>query len=344
MQKNKASIKDVAREAGVSTATVSRTLSNPSVVSETTRTAVLEAVKTTGYRVNRAARNLRTQKSGAILVLIPNLSNPFFSQIISGIEKVFSRVGYSLLVADTENRSDPNFRIVDAFQDGQADGIIVLDGVVPIGTLSSLREAGADKRVVYACEWGDSEGIPSIRTDNSGGAKLAAEHFSALGHKKVGHICGPATNALTPVRLDSFIDEATNLGLEIREDWIFPGDFRLETGAKAADLFMALEDKPTAVFCASDLMAIGFMKRCLSKGIRIPEDVSVVGFDDVALSAYFHPSLTTIRQDRDQIGRVAATTLLARMRDPENVAENFRHTVPVELIVRESSSVPPSKD
>lgn len=342
MQTNKARIQDVARAAGVSTATVSRTLSNPSVVSEATRTAVLEAVKITGYRVNRAARNLRTQKTGAILVLIPNLSNPFFSQIISGIEKVFSRVGYSLLVADTENSIDPNFNFVDALQDGQADGIIVLDGFVPIGTLSSLRAAGADSRVVYACEWGDSEGIPSIRTDNAGGARLAAEHFSSLGHKKVGHICGPAMNALTPVRRDSFLDEAKKLGLEVKDKWIFPGDFRLVTGAQAADSFMKLDEKPTAIFCASDLMAIGFMKRCLSKGVRIPEDVSVVGFDDVALSAYFHPSLTTIRQDRDQIGRIAATTLLARMRDPETVAANFRHMVPVELIARESTAEPSS--
>jgi LacI family repressor for deo operon, udp, cdd, tsx, nupC, and nupG len=128
--------------------------------------------------------------------------------------------------------------------------------------------------------------------------------------------------------------------MEIRDEWIFPGDFRLETGAQAADSYMALDDKPTAIFCASDLMAIGFIKRCLSEGVRIPEDVSVMGFDDVALSAYFHPSLTTIRQDRDQIGRVAATTLLSRMRDPLNVDPNFRYTVPVELITRESTAAP----
>lgn len=344
MQTNKARIQDVARVAGVSTATVSRTLSNPSVVSEETRKAVLEAVQATGYRVNRAARNLRKQQAGAILVLIPNLSNPFFSQIISGIEKVVSRVGYSLLVADTENRKEPSFSIVDVFQDGQADGVILLDGFVPTGTLSALRDAGAENRVVFACEWGDSEGIPSIRTDNAGGARLAAEHFASLGHKKVAHVCGPPANALTPVRRDSFVSGAEEFGLEIRDEWVFPGDFRLASGAQAADTYMALKDKPTAIFCASDLMAIGFIKRCLSVGVRIPEDVSVMGFDDVALAAYFHPSLTTVRQDRDQIGRVAATTLLARMRDPDNVAGNFRHTVPVELVIRESTGAPPASE
>lgn len=337
MKSNRARIQDVARVAGVSTATVSRTLSNPNVVSETTRTSVLEAVRVTGYRVNRAARNLRTQKTGAILVLIPNLSNPFFSQIISGIEQVFSRAGYSLLVADTENKSNPNFRLVDVFSDGQADGIILLDGYIPLEAITSLRGTEAEHLVVYACEWGESEGIPSIRSDNPAGARMAAEHFHSLGHKTVGHICGPAENVLTPMRRDSFLAEAKKLGMEVRDEWVFPGDFRLVTGAQAADMYMALDEKPTAIFCASDLMAIGFMKRCLSEGLRIPEDVSVVGFDDVGLSAYYHPSLTTIRQDREQIGRVAATTLLSRLRDPSNVDPYFRHTVPVELINREST-------
>ncbi|WP_380056866.1 LacI family DNA-binding transcriptional regulator [Falsihalocynthiibacter sp. SS001] len=340
MNTPKARIQDVAKVAGVSTATVSRTLSNPSVVSETTRTAVLEAVKATGYRVNRAARNLRTQKTGAILVLIPNLSNPFFSQIISGVEQIFRRAGYSLLVADTDNINDPDFRLVDVFEDGQADGIILLDGYVPMSAITSLQGTEAENLVVYACEWAETEGIPSIRSDNPAGARMAAQHFASLGHKKVGHICGPKENVLTPMRRDAFVTEARKLGMEVRDEWIFPGDFRLVTGAQAADMFLALEERPTAVFSASDLMAVGFMKRLLSEGVRIPDDVSIIGFDDVGIAAYFHPSLTTIRQDRPQIGRVAATTLLSRLRDPSNVDPYFRHTVPVELITRESTAKP----
>lgn len=341
MSTSKARIQDVARVAGVSTATVSRTLSNPQVVSESTRISVLKAVRETGYRINRAAQNLRTQKTNAILVLIPNLSNPFFSQIISGIEQVFSEAGYSLLVADTENGSARDIQLMDVFQDGQADGIILLDGYIPMETILALKGTEAENLVVYACEWAETEGIPSIRSDNPAGGRMAAQHFAALGHKKVGHVCGPAENVLTPMRRDSFVEEAKRLGMAVCEEWVFPGDFRLETGALAADAFMALKDKPTAVFCASDLMAAGFMKRLLAQGVRIPEDVSVMGFDDVAVSAYFHPSLTTIRQNRGEIGRVAATTLLSRLRETGDVDPFFRHTVAVELIERESTGRPP---
>ncbi|MDE0588622.1 LacI family DNA-binding transcriptional regulator [Halocynthiibacter sp. C4] len=339
----RARILDVARAAGVSTASVSRALSNPSQVSDETREAVLKAVEQTGYRANRAARNLRTQKTGAILALIPNLSNPFFSQVISGIEQVASQAGYSILVADTENQSTPKIHVADVFTDGIADGVIILDGFMEPESIDSVRATGSENLVVYACEWAESVGLPSIRSDNAEGARLAARHLAECGHKRVGHICGPKDNILTPTRRDEFVKEARALGMEVRDEWILPGDFRLASGAAAAETILAMDQRPTGIFSASDMMALGFMKGLLAAGIKIPEEIALIGFDDVAIAAYMHPSLTTIRQNRVEIGRIAAKALLERIQNPNKDWEHFQHIVPVELVGRESTGPLPQK-
>ncbi|SLN49832.1 HTH-type transcriptional repressor CytR [Pseudoruegeria aquimaris] len=333
-------IQDVAKAAGVSTATVSRTLSNPSVVSERTRKAVLEAVRATGYRVNRAARNLRTQRTGSILTLIPNIGNPFFSQIIAGIEQVFSEAEYSVLVSDTANIGPAGTPLSHVFQDGRADGVIVLDGILPLSSIESVKGTPNEHLVIYACEWAEGAGIPSIRSDNRSGAIQAVNHLADLGHRAIGHICGPEDNVLTGVRRAAFFEAAEARGLDVRPEWVFPGDFKLASGAAAAEAFLGLKERPTAVFSASDLMAMGFISRLSDAGVRVPEDLSVVGFDDIDLAPYFRPALTTIRQDRMELGRITAQTLLSRLRRPTEVQPDFLHIVPVELVERASTAAP----
>lgn len=343
MNSGRTKIQDVARVAGVSTATVSRTLSNPSVVSEKTRAAVLNAVKETGYRINRAARNLRTQRSGAILTLIPNIGNPFFSQIISGIEQVFSKAEYNVLVSDTVNIVEGGAHVMDFFQDGRADGIILLDGYLPEKEIESLRGSDVEHLIIYACEWTDSLGIPSIRSDNRSGAMQAVQHLAQLGHKRIGHLTGPETNILTSVRRDGFFEAAAKHQLDARAEWQFPGDFSLQSGVDAADAYLALKDRPTAVFASSDLMAMGFIGRVLDAGVNVPADLSVVGFDDIGLAAHFRPSLTTIRQNRHEIGRLSAETLLQRLQNPAAVDPEARYMIPVQLVERNSSAPPPDR-
>ncbi|MEP2783464.1 MAG: LacI family DNA-binding transcriptional regulator [Pseudoruegeria sp.] len=337
MARETVKIQDVARAAGVSTATVSRTLSNPTVVSESTRKAVLEAVSATGYRVNRAARNLRTQRTGSILTLVPDLGNPFFSQIISGIEQVFSKAEYSVLVSDTANMSLEGMPLSHVFQDGQADGVILLDGLVPKSSINSVKGTPNENLVIYACEWSDDVVIPSIRSDNWAGVELAVNHLADLGHTRIGHISGPDENVLTKVRREAFFEAAKMRGLEIHEDWLFEGNFKLASGAVAAEKFLALKHRPTAVFSASDLMAMGFISNLLDANINVPGEVSVVGFDDIDLAPYFRPALTTIHQDRRRIGRIAAETLLSCLSTPQNTDSKFRHVVPVELVERGST-------
>jgi LacI family repressor for deo operon, udp, cdd, tsx, nupC, and nupG len=330
-------IQEVAVEAGVSTATVSRTLSNPDLVSEKTREAVLAAVEKTGYRINRAAQNLRKRQAGAILVLLPNLGNPFFSQILSGIESVFATSDLSVLIADTNGIKQD--QLTGYFRDTRADGVILLDGGIPRAVLNELAQTTPDNRIVFACEWKPGTDLPSVRSDNRGGAQQAIAHLVQLGHSKIGHIAGPRNNVLTKERLAGFEAAMRNQGLEIVPRWVVDGgDFSLDAGAQAARQFIEMDERPTAVFCGSDLIAMGFISEMHKRGISVPNDFSVVGFDDIEIADRFIPSLTTIRQNRTQLGVLAATTLLGQLSGRAVAAQDNVQLVDVLLIKRGSTA------
>jgi LacI family transcriptional regulator, repressor for deo operon, udp, cdd, tsx, nupC, and nupG len=233
MNRQSPRILDVARAAGVSTATVSRALSKPEVVSGATLEAVLKAVHETGYIVNHAARNLRQQRTGGIVALVPNLANPFFSRILSGIASVLAPAGYGLLVADT---SEPGAeaRILRTLDRSRADGLIVFDGRLPPEDLSPGRRGAPLPPVILACEWIDALTLPTIRVDNAEGARLAVAHLAALGHRAIGHVLGPEGNVLTDARAQGARAALGERGLVQREDWFFRGDFSLESGARPA--------------------------------------------------------------------------------------------------------------
>ncbi|WP_230980150.1 LacI family DNA-binding transcriptional regulator [Oryzicola mucosus] len=336
-------ISDVARVAGVSTATVSRVLSNPSMVSAKTRDHVLAAVTETGYRINLAARNLRRRQSGGIVVLVPHLSNPFFSQILSGIARVASEAGLNVLVADTREPEGADRQIADYLFNNRADGLIVLDGNLPESMFQPPHNDRDMPPVIFACEWVEGHDEPAVTIDNRHGAALAVEHLIALGHRRIGHIMGPRDNILTRQRADGVRDALSAAGLEADQRWFLDGDFTLASGIAAAPHWLALDERPTAVFCSSDAMACGFMSELNRHGVQVPGDVSVVGFDDIEIAAHFIPALTTIRQPRGAIGEVAAGMLLDLMRGPDKdgkPAEGGSRTLPIELIVRNSTAAP----
>lgn len=342
-------IQDVAQAAGVSTATVSRALSNPELLTQATREAVAQAIRATGYRVNRAARNLRRQQAGAVLVLVPNLGNPFFSQILAGISSGFAGSDRSVLIADTAEVTGPNRRLVDYFLDARIDGMISLDGNLSGDELAQLAEHRLADRVVFACEWVPGWDSPSVRSDNAAGARVAIRHLHDLGHRKIAHVTGPAGNVLTRVRRDAASEERRLLNLPTRDDWIIRGDFSLASGHRAARQILAMADRPTAIFCASDMVAFGLMAGLVAGGVRVPEDISVVGFDDIEQSEYSIPALTTIRQDRPALGRRAAELLLAQLAhaELEDAAEAapaepaMIETIDVTLVARASSGPAP---
>lgn len=340
MAQKTSTLQDVARVAGVSTATVSRTLSNPNMVTESTRERVAAAVKKSGYRVNRAARNLRTQRAQSVLVLLPDLANPFFSTILEGISLNLSREGYSMLIASTQQVHDSGDRLMDYLDDARADGMIILDGSLKPDVVASLKNAPDSKPVLFACEWVDDGAFPSVRSENRRGTAAAVRYLHNIGHNRIAHVTGPDGNVLARARQDAFVAEVTRLGLTLDREWIIPGDFSLGSGCKAAQSWIAMENRPTAVFCASDMLAFGFISELSRHGFKVPGDVSVMGFDDIDLAEQFIPPLTTVRQDRRLIGETAATMLLERLSARGADGAEHASVLPVSLIVRESTAAP----
>lgn len=331
-------LQDVARVAGVSTATVSRTLSHPDVVTESTRIRVDKAVRQTGYRINRVARTLRMQRAYTVLVLLPDLANPFFSTILEGISRHLSRRGYSMLIASTQQVHDSGDRLIDYLDDARADGMIVLDGGLAPDVVEMLENAPQAKRILFACEWVDGASFASVRSENHVGVQAGVDHLYSLGHRKIAHVTGPEGNVLMQTRRDAFVKAIREHGLELQPDWIIKGDFNLAAGCLAAQDWIALKDRPSAVFCASDQIALGFMAELSRHGIRVPNDVSVMGFDDIDLAAQFIPPLTSIKQDRLLLGETAAAMLVARIETPQDAPDDHAVMLPVSLVVRESTA------
>lgn len=330
MKQDRPKISDVARIAGVSTATVSRVISNPGMVSEDTRAAVQAAIATTGYRLNLAARNLRHQRTGGIVALVPNLSNPFFAQILSGIASVLGPAGYNLLVADTHSAGAE--MLLDYAEPSRADGLIVLDGALPASGLSGRIP------VVQACEWVPGLAAPRVKIDNAAASAMAVAHLADLGHRRIGHVAGPRGNVLSDARFKGTVEALRARGLPCPDHADYGDDFSLDAGRAAADRWLAEDptSRPTALTFASDAMACGFIGEVQRHGLLVPRDVSVVGFDDIELIAHISPPLTTIRQPRAALGRLAAERLLARLRGDADTGADM--LLPVELVIRASTA------
>ena len=327
-------IKDVAKVAGVSTATVSRALSNPDSVTASTRNQVLKAASDTGYQINIAARNLRSQKTGAIVVFVPGLSNPFFSHILAGIEAEAAIAEKSVFLVNTQGPDTKNAdTLIRYLTTARTDGIIILDGSLPKGLLEERYIQGVSPPVVFGCEWAPTDQFPSVRTNNQKGAALAVDHLLKLGHSSIGHVTGPLWNVLSRERIIG-VDRT----LEGEPFWTFEGDFTMSSGVNAAQAYLNLDQRPTGVFCASDMMAIGFISELNKAGLSVPVDVSVVGFDDIDIAERFIPALTTIHQPREMIGSNAVKLLVEAMnaQDPINYTEPL--VLPVELVVRDSTA------
>jgi LacI family repressor for deo operon, udp, cdd, tsx, nupC, and nupG len=306
-----ARIQDVARLADVSTATVSRALATPERVSPEARARVLDAIAKVGYVPNPAARSLRSQKSRMVLVVLPNIDNIFFSKILRGIEEALFDAGYGMIIGDLDGSPDKELRFADFTAAGQVDGALLLNGHL-FGQTRDGRGAAAKTNVplVALCEAIPGAAIPQIEVDNRAAAGRMTRYLASLGHRRVGYVCGPANNVLERERFKGYRDGLRAAGLDFAPDLVWPGDYTLEAGARAGAAIAARASRPDAVFCSSDAMAIGMMRALSSAGIRVPEDISVAGFDDIEFAAMVQPALTTIRQPRRELGQTGANVLI----------------------------------
>lgn len=342
LMKKTATIQDVARFSGVSTATVSRALSNPERVSESTRLRINEAVRVTGYTPNQSARSLRQNTARAILVALPDLRNPFFSTILDSIEREATRRGYGVMVANRFSGEDSGRRMRDYFLSNRVDGLLLFDGSVDLAQLMMLTGDPAPVPLVVVCEEIVSAPFHTVRTDNHYAAEQATRHLIALGHRRIGHVTGPLGNVLTAERAAGFRKAMADAGLPVRQDWIFQGSFDMGAGHAAGQRFAALGDRPTAVFCANDESAIGFLSALNQHGIACPRDVSLVGFDDLDIAAHVLPPLTTMRQPREALGRIAAGALIDVIEGQRRSRLPMHMVLSSELIVRGSTSRAPA--
>ncbi|MCI5078090.1 LacI family DNA-binding transcriptional regulator [Oricola sp.] len=303
-------IKDIAAAVGVSPATVSRALTGTGLVAEPTLTRIRDAAASLGYRPNVSARNLRTQRSMAVLMVVRDVGNPFYLEIFKGVEAAAREAGYSVLMGNTEDDPDREAEYFEMLGDGHADGMILMTGKLPT---RETREAAPDRPVVVALEMIEGSSFPHVLIDNEAAAREAVEHLIGLGHTRIAHVTGPIPEGMSKRRLQGYRQAMENAGLAVPEEYEARGDFGLKSGQDACARLMSLASPPTAIFTASDSMAFGVIGKLSDLGMAVPGKVSVMGFDDLFLSEAFQPPLSTVCQPRADIGREAMTILLQKM-------------------------------
>ncbi len=329
-------IKDVAKLAGCSIATVSRALSKPESVADSTRDKVMAAVEKSGYVSNALASNFRRRRTTNVVVLVPDISNPFFSTVIQGIEIKASQMGYRILLGDTFQSRDREQAYAQLVRQKQADGLICLGREVPPGYETNISDSDSAFPVVMACEYAGPLSVPSVVINNSLAAQEMVEHLLSLNHKHIGYINGPADSPLCEQRLSGYQKALANAGLPYKPSLIERGDYSLSSGYEAARRLLQQPCKPTALFCASDEMAIGAMHAARDLGFEIPAQLSIAGFDDIDSAAYCYPPLTTVHQPRSEIGQMAMSLMLEAL--AETPASPKQVILAHQLMVRGSTA------
>jgi len=324
-------IADVAKMANVSTATVSRVISNAGTVKKETAEKVLEAIKKLNYQPNMLARQLRRSETKTILVVVPDITNTFFSAVLRGIESVAIENGYQVLLGDARNDVESETSFLTILGQKKADGLILLTARTDQKILEILSQ---DYPVVLACEYYEGSKLPTVSIDNVSSARRATEYLISLNHKRIGHISGPLNIVVGRDRCRGFQQAMAQHGLSVDPSLVQEGEFSFESGFNLMIKFLSLENPPTAIFAGNDEMAMGAIKAAKSKGLRVPEDLSVVGFDDIQFSSIFEPALTTVAQPTFDMGQKAMRLLLKLILNEELEKDQF--ILQDKLVVRES--------
>ncbi len=332
-----ATIKDVARLSGVSIKTVSRVINNMAEVSPETRQKVQQAILELGYQPNNMARSLVNGRTNTIGVIIPHsadyiFTHPFFTEVLRGIAEVLSANNFNLLLQLAHNQA-PYERL---YSQKKVDGLILMS--IPLGDpgLEGLNESGAP--CVCTCRLSEDGASDNwVDADFAGGVEQAMDHLISLGHRHIALLTGPRSLVSVRLREHGYRNALKKNNLPPMDEYILEGGFTSESGHALANQAMKLLHPPSALICGDDMMAFGAIQALKELDYRVPEDVSVVGFDDVSLARFSSPPLTTIRQDTYQKGRIAAETLLSLIRNKEDAAP-AQIMLDTSLIIRNSTA------
>lgn len=329
-------IVDVAKEADVSYATVSRVINNGDHVRPEKRERVLKAMAKLGFSINQQARSLRGGRSNTIGLLVRDLGTGYVGELVRGIDAELDQAGYDLMLHTTHRRKSKEAAYVATLMRGLADGLLLILPRDPAAYMETLRQ----RRFPFVLI--DHQGIdnkgPAVGAANRLGGLEATRHLIQLGHRRIGFVTGHPEMGCSQDRLAGYTTALTEAGLGVDPDLIREGDFHQPRGYSAAVELLALPDPPTAIFASNDVSAFGVMEAVRDHGKRIPDDVSIMGFDDIPQAGQVHPPLTTVRQPLEQMGRTAAQMLLELLKDPERRPEKIE--LPTELIVRNSTKPP----
>lgn len=320
----------VAEKAGVSIATVSRVLNESPNVRETTRRKVRRAIDELGYQPSASARGLASSTTRTLALIFPRLSGPFFSELIRGAEAEAYRYHYHLLIYGSRD-DDEDEELLQTLAT-KADGLILAGACACRSFVEGMAEAGLP--IVLLGRKAEGFALDSIRPDNAGGAERAVAHLAEHGYERIGLIGGPPGQTHADDREAGYRSALLSHGLPWDPEMIVRGNYEETSGYEAMLALLALSSRPRAVFAANDQMAIGALAAARVFGLRVPEDVALVGFDDIEAARYLLPALTTVRQDIYEQGELAVQLLLSRMADPETPART--RLIPTPLVIRRS--------
>lgn len=327
-----ANIQQVAKRAGVSVATVSRVLNGKDKVTAKTKQKVEEAIQDLNYEPSMLGRNLRNSESRIVLILIPSISNPFYFDIIKGIENMALSQNYNILLCETDSKPEKEEIYFDLLRKKMADGVISMDPAVNVETLKELAENYA---IIQCSEYGGGIGIPYVTIDSEEASYRAVKHLIQIGHQKIALMNSDEKFLYARERRMGYERALQEHGILLNQDHIFyTQELGFEQGQLAMKKILQLEDWPTAVFAVSDLLAIGALKEINAAGLHVPKDMAVVGFDKIDFSNMTNPALTTVAQPMYKMGTVAARMLIDKIQGKTVDSVVLGH----ELVIRESTT------
>lgn len=332
----KFTIKDVAKRANVSTATVSRVLAGSDSVSEKLRIRVLESVDALGYIPNQIGRSLRRQTTNIIGLIVTDIQNPFFTSIVRGIQDVFQEQSLVVLIANSDENPKQELLHLQILHSQGARGLIFAPSRLDYHGLEHIFNGWA---VVAVDRIPINLGVDSVVVDNVAGAKTATEHLIGLGHHRIGFIAGIAKVTTGQDRLRGYLEALEKAGYPANDELIQDGFFQQQGGFKAMQKLLDLPVPPTAVVSSNNLMTLGALQAIHERCIKIPDEIAVVGFDDMAWTPSLQPPLTVVAQPTYEIGRQAASLLLERFENPGIPARNL--ILETELVIRASTKNSP---